>query len=272
MQILFRNIVDNHTIPPLKPRFGHSFFISAVRALIIGPLVFVQKWLLMRSDYNILKAKSLSGEKVIAWSEPFNFASATRIKQVTRSTLNDVFLCVLSGCLRQYMRSHGILHPYDLTATLPICLRTDGQKIFMGNYYSYVDLLMPTNTEGAIPRMWEIKHQMEELKNSADAIVLYGAQWVLCNVLPECLYQRIFKSIWNKSSCVISNMPGPEVKLRFASREVRRFIPLPLAPAHLPLAISVFTYADTVRMCVVADRGVIPDPHLLTKVFNKEVS
>ena len=225
----------------------------------------------MRADYNILRANKLSGEKVVSWSEPFSMEQATRIKLVTRSSMNDVFMCVVAGSLRHFMRTRGVLHPYDMTAAIPVDMRSDGAKVAMGNYYSYVDLLIPTNTEGAIPRLWEIKHQMEDLKSSADAIVLYGMQWILSNVLPECLYQRIFQCIWNKSSCVIANVPGPDIRLQFASCEIRSMVSITPPPADIALSISVITYGDQVRLSVIADRNVMPNPHVITKQFNREV-
>ena len=274
VQILFSSVVDSQTVScQLKPRFGRSAYVfNAMRAFIIGPVVFLHKWIFMRRDYNLIHGPELSGKKVVAWSEPFSLAQATRIKQVTRSTLNDILLSVASGNIRTYFKYRGVQNPYDILATIPIDMRSDSSHIKMGTKFSYVDLTLPTNTEGSIPRLWEVKHEMDEVKNSANPVVMRASQWLLTNMFPECVHKWIWWSIWNKSTCVISNLPGPETSLTFASREIKSIVYwLPPAP-EVALSICFMTYSDQVRMAVLGDSAVVPDPHVLTDDFIFQVN
>ncbi len=268
VQILIKSIVDSQCLAQIKPRFGQGAFIfNAVRAFMIGPIVFLHKWIFMRRDYNLLHGPGLSGQKVVAWSEPFCLSTAIRVKQVTRSTLNDILLSVAAGNIRTYFQSRGVNNPYDILATIPVDLRSDGPNIKMGTKFSFIDITLPTNIEGTIPRLWEVKHEMDEVKNSANPVVMSGSQWLLTNMFPEYIYKRIWWSIWNKATCAVSNLPGPDTVLTFASREVKSMVAwLPTAP-DVALSICFMTYADEVRMAVIGDKAIVPNPHVLTNDF-----
>ena len=272
IQILLNSVVDEHSMCSLKPRFGRgAMVINVLRALVVGPLIFLQKWLFTRRDYNLLHGSPMSGKKIIAWSEPFSFAKATRIKQVTRSTFNDILLSAAAGSIRTYLQTKGVLNPYDMLCMIPVDLRTNDSKVVMGTKFSVVDLTLPTNTEGAIPRLWEVKHQMDQVKNSADPIVLYGGHWLLSRMLPACLGRRIWRSLCNKTTCLISNLPGPDTTLVFGSRQIKNVMYWMPPPEDVALSISFLTYADQLSMTVIADQAVVTDPHILTKDFILQV-
>ncbi|XP_042859826.1 uncharacterized protein LOC122246116 [Penaeus japonicus] len=52
--------------------------------------------------------------QVVLWSAGISMNRVVRIKQVTRTCLNDVLLAALSGALRVTMQRQGVLHPPDL--------------------------------------------------------------------------------------------------------------------------------------------------------------
>ena len=273
MRLLLRSLVDQTTNGNvLKPRFGRGAFVfNFIRAIFVGPLVFLQKWLFTRGDYNLLRGPHLSGHKVVAWSEPFSLPSAIRIKQVTRSTLNDVLLAVTAGNIRKCLQHQGVANPYDLLATIPIDLRSDSPYIKMGVRFALNDISMPTNTEGTIPRLWEVKHRMDELKNSADPVIMYGSTNVLANIMPASLWHKIWSAVINKSSCFISNLQGPDYSLTFASRQVKRVMYWMPTREDVALSISFLTYSDQLQMAVMADRVVVPNPEIITQDFICEV-
>ncbi|XP_074662626.1 uncharacterized protein LOC141915117 [Tubulanus polymorphus] len=269
VRILLRSVVDDsNLLCNFKTHFASRVLVfNIIRAVIVGPLVFLQKWLFTRTDYNIFHGPRLSGKKVISWSEPFSMAQATRIKQVTRSTLNDVLMSVAAGTMRTYQQLRGIENPYDLLATLTVDLRSDASSVDMAAKYSLLQIVLPTNTEGAIPRLWELKHRMEDLKNSADPPLLFGAVGILSYLLPECISHMILNSINNHSSCIISNLEGPSIEQTFASREIKEVMFWVPPRDEIGLSISFLTYSDQVRMAVIADRAVLSNPHILTRDF-----
>ncbi|XP_077866676.1 uncharacterized protein LOC144355139 [Saccoglossus kowalevskii] len=268
VRIFCKSVSDLHSTDILKPRFGGGAIIfNGLRAAVAGPLIFLGKLIFLRKDRNILHGPPLSGKKVVAWSEPYSFPAAIRIKQVTRSTMNDVLVAAISGSLRIYMQSRGVAHPYNLHVTMPMDLRSDSRNINMGNHYAMFDIKLPTNTEGSIPRLWETKHELEELKNSADPVVMYGALHVLRTLLPVSSAQKIVSYINNKMTCVVSNLPGPDMQLSFAGRKIKMMLYWIPPRDQVGVSISAFSYGDDVRIAVLADEAVMPNPEILTNEF-----
>ncbi len=275
MRVLVKSLVDNPMALQLKPRFGQSAFaFNFLRAVFVGPLVFLHKLLFTSSDRNPLNISAnrhLSGRKVVAISEPFSMENATRIKQVTRSTLNDVLLTVAAGSLRRYLQRLGVPNPYDLNAIIPIDLRSDDGRVRMGWKLSLMDFPLPTNTEGTIPRLWEIKQRMDELKNSADPVVMHYLIPFLSLLLPQRLYQRVVAHIFNKATCFVSTLPGPEQPVMLEGRNVKSVIYWAPPWDNAALSVSFITYADQVWMTVISDLAIVPDPQLLTRDFTQQV-
>ncbi|GFY43719.1 DUF1298 domain-containing protein [Trichonephila inaurata madagascariensis] len=83
--------------------------------------------------------------------------------------------------------------------SIPVDLRHDeGRTPFMGCRFSQVCVRLPSNTEGAVPRLWEVRRRMEELKTSPDTLVMYGAVYCLLPILPEAIAQWILNTVIRK--------------------------------------------------------------------------
>ena len=75
----------------------------------------------------------------------------------------------------------------------------------MGCKFSQVHVRLPSNTEGAIPRLWDVRRRMEELKTSPDTVVMYGAIYCLLPILPEVVAQWILNTVLRKVRKIILN-------------------------------------------------------------------
>ncbi|KAL5010311.1 hypothetical protein ScPMuIL_012616 [Solemya velum] len=267
VKLLYKTVADKETVTSVQPQFSlKGSLFSKAKAFFYGPLLFFSKCLCVRRDFNLLHGNHvhLSGKRVISWSEPYNLEAVTRIKQVTRSTLNDVLMSVAAGNMRNYLQLNGISNPYDMQCCLPILFKSNKSK---GINYIMVNVNIPTNTEGSIPRLWQMKQTMENLQTSALHSVKRGALLLTQCILPECLSAKLWGMIYSKSTVLISNLPGPETSLYLASKKMKALM-FWMPPIHqMAVAISFFTYGDQIRMAVVSDRSVMPNPELLTKDF-----
>uniref|UniRef100_T1IGV4 Uncharacterized protein n=1 Tax=Strigamia maritima TaxID=126957 RepID=T1IGV4_STRMM len=278
VKLLVHSLADGQLVPNAKPRFGGTAFpLNVFRALIIGPVSFFSWLFFTCQDHNFFRRrkKIADNAKVVAWSHDINLPQVTRIKQVTRSTLNDVILGALTGSLRNVLRSHGISNPYDLKINITIDLRYEPKHgrtwVPMGTEFSLSNVLIPTNTEGVIPQLWEVRSRLEELKTSADSVVMYGAIHVLHAFLPVCLAQWLVNCILRRASLLYSNIAGPEVPLRIGAHQLKSVV-FWMPPRHnVPIALSVFTYSDTLKMSVVADKEILPNPQPIITEFVAQV-
>lgn len=116
IKILKRSLSDVHSSSNLKPRFGGTAYpLNVFRAVIVGPMSLLSWLCCFTKDCNFFNhSQTLSGIKLLAWSDDISLSKVVRIKQVSRSTLNDVVLAALSGSLRSCFQKNGVTRPYDM--------------------------------------------------------------------------------------------------------------------------------------------------------------
>ncbi|GFV57092.1 DUF1298 domain-containing protein [Trichonephila clavipes] len=158
-----------------------------------------------------------------------------------------------------------------LKLSIPVDLRHDeGNTPFMGCRFSQVCVRLPSNTEGAVPRLWEVRRRMEELKTSPDTLVMYGAVYCLLPILPEAIAQWILNTVIRKATVVLANVPGPEDLLSLGSKKLKKIIFWMSPRPEIPVVFSVISYAGSIQLAVSADKMVVTQPHLLVKEFVTE--
>lgn len=77
--------------------------------------------------------------------------------------------------------------------------------------------------------------------------------------------------IYGKCTLLVANLAGPTSVLKLDSREVKCMMYWLPPLDKVPLTVSFITYADQIRMAVISDRSVIPNPDLITRDFNHKV-
>ncbi|RUS76936.1 hypothetical protein EGW08_015309, partial [Elysia chlorotica] len=276
ISILENAFVDTQKTRPPKQNFStEAVNISPFRVLFSGPTTFLSRYLCGPRDFNLLHGRHVheSGELVVAWSEPFSLSAALRVKQVARCTLTELLLSIVAGNVRSYMQVSGITNPYAVRCAVPIDFQglDAGGAVDMETKYSVVMLPLASNIEGVIPRLWETKHQMSRFKSSAEAAIVNGARWLSYCLLPAPLFQRIWKKVYSRCTLAVSNLSGPSSVLKLESREVKCMMYWVPPMEQVPLTVSFLSYADQLRMAVMSDRSVVPNPDLLTRDFNHKL-
>ena len=272
VKVLYKSIADVDSVTTVPPKFAQVSCIDSVKSVLYGPFLFFKNFLCSRSDFNLLHGKHihLSGKKLITWSEPFSLSAAIRIKQVTRSTLSEVLMSVAAGSIRSYLQLNGIPHPYDMHCSIPVYVGADKASAF-GNHVILLKIPIPTNTEGIVPRLWQMKEKMIRVKHSAFFSLTRRVFKYSFHVLPESLWSYMWRNICDNCSCVISCLPGPEIGLRLASKQIKTIFYWYPHVHSIPLTISFFTYGDHLQMAVSTDSSVLPNPEILTKDFIYQV-
>ncbi|GFR62222.1 hypothetical protein ElyMa_005450300 [Elysia marginata] len=276
ISILENAFVDTQKSRPPKQSFSaEAVNISPFRVLFSGPMTFFSRYLCGRKDFNLLHGRHVheSGELVVAWSEPFSLSAALRVKQVARCTLTELLLSIVAGNVRSYMQVSGITNPYGVRCAVPVDFQglDTGGAVDMETKYSVVMLPLASNIEGVIPRLWETKYQMNRFKSSAEAAIVNGARWMSYCLLPSPLFQRLWKKVYSRCTLTVSNLSGPSSVLKLDSREVKCMMYWVPPLEQVPLTVSFLSYADQLRMAVMSDRSVVPNPDLLTRDFNHKL-
>lgn len=269
VKILYKSIADVDSVTTVPPVIGKTGCVDSFMSVIDGPIKFFSRIIGQRPDFNLLHGQHihLSGKKVVTWSEPFSLANATKIKQVSKSTLNEVFMSVAAGSIRNYLILNGIPHPYDMQSSIPVYYGTNKHVSGVGNDVLLLKVSLPTNTEGVVPRLWQMKERMNEVRQSSLFAITRRLFKFSHHMLSESLWNKLWIYILRKCTCIVSSLPGPEISLRMSSKQIKTIFYWFPPVHHVALAISFFTYGDHIQMAVSADRGVLPNPEIIAKDF-----
>jgi len=222
----------------------------------VAGVLYLLKKLFTLPDHNLLHGPPLTGSMAVSWSRPLSMSAVLRVKDVTRSTLNDLLMAVVTSALRRYLVRSGVRHPRDVTATLLVDLqpptdpsrreRTPSESNGLDGPYStaaaqrlstvaappecdlagrspvwvtttatedgvcvnglqpngsggatagqasrhlhqrgvsvdvklsLVNVALPTNTEGTIPQLWDVKQRMNEVRLTHSLANGYCCYW-----------------------------------------------------------------------------------------------
>ncbi len=228
--------------------------------------------LAMRFDPATCLRGPLSGRRRVAWTAPLPLTDVKAAAHASRATVNDFLLAALSAALRRYLIAReGTASP--IRAIVPVNLRPADAPVDLekGNWFGLVFLDLPVDQDTRDRRLTALRRSMERLKRSKEAGVTLGILALMGRA--PLVVDRIIEAIFSrKASVVVTNVPGPQSRLRLAGAPVRDIVFWVPHPAGLGLGISILSYAGRVRVGFRADTAIVPDPDLLARFFTEELS
>lgn len=139
----------------------------------------------------------------------------------------------------------------------------------MGNAFGLVFLTLPIAIKDPLRRLRAIKKEMDELKQSPDALVAYGVLSVM-GLTPVEVEQVGLRFFGSKATAVLTNVPGPREPLYLAGRKLNRIMFWVPQSGRLGMGISILSYAGGVMLGVTTDEGLVPDPERIVDGFRTE--
>jgi diacylglycerol O-acyltransferase / wax synthase len=210
-------------------------------------------------------------DKRIAWSGPVPLEKIKTIGRRLGGTVNDVLLTVLAGALRRYERVRQDELPDDvvLRALMPVNRRPAGAEAELGNRITAVFLHLPVDIADPTERLAELKRRMDGLKASLQpAIVLAALETV--SRAPSTALTLALSYLTSKATLLVTNVKGPPERLYLAGApldEIMFWIP---RYGGIGVGISILSYAGQVRLGVLSDKDIVPDPENLIAGFHDE--
>jgi WS/DGAT/MGAT family acyltransferase len=182
--------------------------------------------------------------------------------------VNDVFLAIIGGALRQYLSAKNDLPAESMTAMAPISVRSEGEKNIMGNQVSA--MLVPLGSHIADPteRLRYVHAQTGKSKAMTEAI---GARQMteMSKVSPAlfmALGARLYTSLGIADvmkpvmNTVVTNVPGPPVPIYSAGAKLLHMQGLLCLTDGMGLGHVVQSYCTQATVGFTADRKLMPDP------------
>lgn len=222
---------------------------------------------MMPPDPNTRLHAKLSGRKSVAWADPLDLAAVKQLAHQLESTVNDVLVASATGALRRYLNEADRYIKGNIHVTIPFNLRPkDGPIETLGNQFGLTLVELPLQEGDPLKRFRKVKQALAEIKSSYQPMVTFGLLELFGHG-PAVLEQFALETLSDKSSLVMTNVPGPTSPLTLAGAKVLQ--PLVWVPqsGHLGVGLSILSYAGSVQFGLIADQGMIHAPDRVVRYF-----
>jgi WS/DGAT/MGAT family acyltransferase len=220
----------------------------------------------------VLKGK-LGVRKTCAWSDPISFDSFHGISKVLGCKINDLLLSCVAGAFREELLLAGEeLQGREIHVTLPVNIRSadkmdmGGNPEELGNCFGTVFVSLPVGIDNPIERVYKIKHDMLALKQSLQPALSFGILYV-AGMLPKNVQKTLLESFGNKTSAVLSNVPGAREKRYIAGAEIKEQMFWVPQTGDIGLGLSIISYAGQIQFGLMGDAKLFPNPERIVKHF-----
>ena len=238
----------------------------------LGSISALGKLLLRGSDPKTVFKGALGTEKRAAWSRSIPIAEVHATRKPLRATVNDILLTATTGGLRRYIEGRGE-SPAGLNvhAAVPVNLRPLERMDTLGNEFGLVFLPLPVGIAHPIERLGELRRRMRVLKRSVEPVAVFKVLSALGRV-PRALQASLVELLATKVTAVMTNVPGPAQPLYFAGKKISDIFFWVPQSGEVGLGVSILSYDGRVRLGVMTDSGLVPDPEALIAGFESEWS
>lgn len=181
-------------------------------------------------------------------------------------TINDVLLAAVSLGITEYLEAKGETDVSQVNWLIPVSLKPIEAEPpeELGNHFALVLLPMPLGVTDRATLLRELRMRMTRIKNSAEPVVVYGVQRLIAET-PAAVSVPITNLVANKSVGLLTNVPGPRGPMALAGTEVTGILGFVPTSGDQPVGLCIFSYNGTVRIGIISDAGLVPDPEFLAQ-------
>jgi diacylglycerol O-acyltransferase / wax synthase len=183
------------------------------------------------------------------------------VKNEFGGTVNDVVLAVVSGALKDWLRSRGVrTEGLELRALVPVSIRGSEQRGQLGNQLAVMRGPLPVYVEDPIARLRVVKAAMDGLKESKQAV---GAEVLtsMQNFAPPTILAQASRLNFSTRlfNLIVTNVPGPQFPLYILGRELLDLFPVAFLPRNHALAIAIMSYNGGIDFGLLGDYDAMGD-------------
>jgi WS/DGAT/MGAT family acyltransferase len=213
---------------------------------------------------------ALSGDKRVAWAEPFALHEVKAVGSRLGCTVNDILLASVAGALRGYLLDRGdVVDGLVIRVTVPVNLRPLEHAKRLGNQFGLVFLELPIGERNPMRRLEIVANNMRELKRSRQAIVAFGLLAAL-GMGPAALQGPALELFSRKATAVATNVPGPQMPLFLAGSRIGSQMFWVPQTGSIGMGISILSYDGAVYFGLIVDQKLVPDPDQIISRFAPE--
>ncbi|MGM0454024.1 MAG: WS/DGAT/MGAT family O-acyltransferase [Thermodesulfobacteriota bacterium] len=237
---------------------------------VLDTVTVMSKIMLLPADRKTVFKGELSVRKSVAWSDPLPVSDIKSISKYFNSTINDILVALVTGALRRYLQQrHNLVGDLDIRMAMPINIRPLDSEIELGNQFSLILAALPVHIDDPVLRIREVQRRISDLKEAPDAAVAYTVLNAL-GVSSAKLAQKAATMFANKTTGVLSNVPGPQQPLYFAGEKINKIMFWVPRIGGLGIGISIISYNGEVSLGIATDAGLVSDPKSILDHFENE--
>jgi len=231
----------------------------------------------MPSDPKRVLKGRLGVRKTCAWSEPVSFDKFHGIAKVVGCKINDLLLSCVAGAFREELIHAGEeVDGKKIHVTLPVNIRSadkidmGGSPDDLGNFFGTVFAPLPVGIDNPLERVYKIKHDMIALKQSLQPALSYGILYA-AGMLPKAVQKPLLESFGNKTTAVLSNVPGPREARYIAGAKIKEQMFWVPQTGDLGLGLSIISYGGQIQFGMVGDAKLFPHPERIVRRFVDQI-
>ena len=244
--------------------------VKLVGKYAVDATAVISKIMVMPADKKTVFKGELGIRKSVAFSNPVPVPDIKAIGKYFNATINDILVSMVTGALRRYLQqSNNLVGDLDIRVAMPVNIRPMEAEITLGNQFSLILVSLPVHIDDPVLRIREVQRRLNDLKEAPDAAIAY----VLLNALGVSsakLAKTGATMFANKTTGVMSNVPGPREALYFSGKEIKNIMFWVPRIGGLGLGISIISYNGQVSLGIATDTGLVHDPKTILDNFENE--
>jgi len=181
-------------------------------------------------------------------------------------TVNDVAMAMCAGALRRYLLDHDALPDEPLVSAVPVSVRSEEESSALGNRVSMMFAALPTTEPDPLKRLYATHESMRGAKEQHQAlpadlladVTQFAMPAVAARAAQLAARLRIVERV-NPFNLIISNVPGPNIKLYLAGTPLLATYPVSAITDGQGLNITLLGYLGQLHFGLLACRELVPD-------------
>ena len=270
-ELLSRALVQQATNPVEALRAAERWLASP-RALARETLDILQGLAALSSLIPRTPASTLNGpigpHRRWAWARA-RLSEVKEIRAGLGGTINDVVLAVITQGFRVLLTERGEdVEDRRVRTLVPVSVRRPDERGTYNNRVSAMFAQLPVGLADPVACLMEIRAQMQDLKESKQAVA-GEALTSLSGFAPPMLLAlgtRVFTHTPQRNvNTVTTNVPGPQRPLYAAGRRMLEAFPYVPIAERVRVGIAIFSYDGGITFGVTGDYDTAPDIDVLCR-------
>jgi WS/DGAT/MGAT family acyltransferase len=208
-----------------------------------------------------------------AWAGT-QLSDVKRIRDAFGGTVNDVVLTVIAGGFRALLASRQESTQRDVRTLVPVSVRGSHEHGAYNNRVSAIFANLPVGIEDPVQRLAAVRTQMEQLKQSGEAVagdVLVGLSGFAPAMLLSLGLRAATRMPQRSVNTVATNVPGPQHPLYAAGRRLLECYPYVPVAGQIRIGVAIFSYNGALTFGVTGDYDEAPDIDVLCDGIQRSI-